>query len=360
MLNILQAAKEKILYAGQIVKKNVNILIALLPILSFAIPFIILYNLYPKSFEETWKGRTYYLFFIWLVLLETILSWGELQVSKIKKLKSIRTVGFLVALSSPTIYVFIASFLGLNTALEQLYTQIMGQGFDWFVRFMPLCIEYFVFATIFVATKIIVHGKKGLTDFSIAASLLFAIGTFYIIDNFYPHGLISPLQFPALFTAALAASFLALMGYRTTIWITMDSSYGWMPHLRAQDLNNLRRWAEFGIGWPCAGVESLIIYTITILLFLRKSNIPWGQRAIYFVIGAVITYLINALRIATIFVIAINNGWTPYYNPPEVQRFHEYYGQLYSMTWIIAYPLMIIGSQALRRKIKNQKLLKRL
>ena len=42
-------------------------------LLSFAIPFAVLFGLDPQSFNATWKGRTFYLFFLWLIFLELIL-----------------------------------------------------------------------------------------------------------------------------------------------------------------------------------------------------------------------------------------------------------------------------------------------
>ena len=39
----------------------------------------------------------------------------------------------------------------------------------------------------------------------------------------------------------------------------------------------------------------------------------------------------------------------------QVQTFHFYYGPLYTMAWIISYPLIILASQGLWRKIKISK-----
>lgn len=342
--------------------KSISIIKKLLPIISFVIPFAILYFLYPSSFEETWKGRTYYLFFIWLVLLETILSWEELGTSKISKLKSKRTIGLIIFLLLPTFYVIITNFLGLNSAIEQWYKQYMGsrlsaEEINWFAPFMPLSIEYFVYGTIFLIINISIYGKKRFTTFSISTSLLFVIGTFYILDNFFPYGRIMLLQLPALPTTHLAANILNLMGYRTEISISITQYEGWLPVLTIWDPHNLGRFVTFGIGWVCSGVESLILYTITIMLFLKKSAIPWMHRVIYFMIGAIVTFFVNVLRIVSIFDIAMKYGWRPDYTPPEVTRFHDYYGPLYSVAWILSYPLIMIGSQALWRKIKNRKTL---
>lgn len=65
-------------------------------------------------------------------------------------------------------------------------------------------------------------------------------------------------------------------------------------------------------------------------------------------LGVVVTYFINVLRIVTIFVIGINGG--------DWMAFHNIYGQLYSITWIVSYPLLIIGSQMLWAKIKNRRM----
>lgn len=327
----------------QKVKKNIYVLRTLLLLLSFVIAFLVLYSLYPDSFEATWKGRTYYIFFLWLVSLEIILSWEKLETCKLKKLRSMRTIAFIFALLIPTIYVLIANFCGLNTAIVDLARQAnIG---PWWAGLMPLSIEYLVFAVIFAMIAFIAYSKRGLAVFSMSILLLGAIGTIYIIDNFYPNGAFTPFQIFVPTTAKLAGNVLNLMGYRTIL--DLDTSVG-MPYLAV-----LNQWgfplAGFYIAWPCSGVESLIIYTITIVLFLKKSGIPWKQKTIYFIIGAIVTYFINILRIATIFVIQINEGTL------ARQRFHDFYGQLYSITWIISYPLIIIGSRALWSKIRSLK-----
>ena len=334
----------------QKVKKNTHILRKLLPLLSFVIPFLVLYSLYPKSFEATWKGRTYYLFFLWLASLEITLGWEELQTDKVDKLRSIRTFAFVIALLLPTIYVLIANFLGLNSAIVDLAKQSnMG---SWWAELMPLSLEYLVFGVIFAAINLIEYGKEGLGDFSISTFLLFAIGAFYIMDNFYPYGHLTPLQFLVLPTTILAANVLNLIGYQTIMTITTRPDLGWLPHLTASDLKSIPfKHAGYYIGWPCAGVESLAIYTATILLFLKKSVIPLKQKIIYFMIGAVVTYFINILRIVTIFLIGMNYGE----RSAEVFRFHDFYGQLYSITWIISYPLIIIGSRVLWGKIRERR-----
>jgi len=340
---------------AQTVKRNVNIIIMLLLILSFIAPFLILYSLYSWSFEQTYHGRTFLLFFLWLVALEIILSWEKLQKNKVNKLRSIRTVLFIIALLLPTIYVIVANYYGLNTIIEGLAKQNISQDDplrNQHASLLTLSIEYMVFAVLFCLIILLAYGVNCLRDFSISTFFLGAIGMLFAIDNLYPYGKFSPLQIFVPATATLAGSTLNLMGYGTTItYIINDPIYGSYPFLGVKGFPR----AGFGIAWPCSGVESFLIYTVTILLFLKKTDIPWKHRIIYFAIGAVVTYFINILRVVTLFLIAIEKG--PYFsiNDYDWQKFHNYYGMLYSITWIISYPLIIIGSRALWRRIRNWK-----
>ena len=66
--------------------------------------------------------------------------------------------------------------------------------------------------------------------------------------------------------------------------------------------------AKFSIAWPCAGIESFLIFTAVVLLFLQQMHISWKAKAGYFAVGVVVTYFINVLRIVTIFNIGMQYG----------------------------------------------------
>jgi exosortase/archaeosortase family protein len=316
------------------------------PAFAFIIPIVLLYASYPGSFEGdttwigSWQGRFFYIFFLWLLVLETTLSWETLEKSKINKIGSIKVV-ILVAVSLlPTIYTVVANFLGANAIIVNLAAQ-QGIPLEGAAR-LPLAVEYFVFAALFGAVVSLMYGIHGFKNYSISAFFLVIIGTVYIVDDVYPKGVFTPFQLIVPTTAYLAAGALNLMGYHT-LWAGTLSG---MPTFRAEDaLGNHSEY--FQIAWPCAGVESLLIYTVVILLFLKRSAIPWWHKVIYFVIGAIVTYFINVLRIVSIYITSINRG--------DVGRFHNIYGPLYSIIWIVSYPLIIIGSQLLWSKIKTRR-----
>lgn len=314
------------------------------PAFAFIIPIVLLYASYPGSFEGdatwigSWQGRFFYIFFLWLLVLETTLSWEKLEKSKISKICSIKAVTLVAVSLLPTMYAVVANFLGANAIIVNLAAQ---QGIPGAAR-LPLAVEYFVFAVLFSAVVLLMYGTRGFKNYSISAFFLVIIGTVYIVDDVYPQGVFTPFQLIVPTTAYLAAGALNLMGYHT-LWL---GNRGGTPTYIAWDAHGNYSQA-FSIAWPCAGVESLLIYTVTILLFLKRSAIPRWHKVIYFVIGAVVTYFINVLRIVSIYLTSINHG--------DWLRFHNVYGPLYSISWIISYPLIIVGSQLLWSRIKTRR-----
>jgi len=319
----------------QEIKNLQKSLIKIVPLIIFFITFLWLYLINPLSFELMWKGRTFQLFFIWLITVELILNWDIIQTKKIK-FSAIKSLTYFAILTLPIVYVIISNYLGLNVIIADLSQQI---GIQWW-NSMALSVEYLVFTVLFSLIIFFSFGKKGLNEFLLPLFFLGVVGALYVIDNIFPYGEFTPFQLIVPTTAILAANILGFMGYDTTL-----TSMGTMPRLTATNPDITLRSATFDIAWPCAGIESLLIYSVIVLLFLKRTQINSKEKIIYFLIGAVITYFINILRIVTIFLIGMNQG--------DFQIFHVYYGPLYSISWIISYPLIILAIQKLRKKLKR-------
>ena len=342
----------------QRLKKEPHRLMPLLPLIAFVVPLVVLYVLNPveppsgispalnaqETFESMWKGRTFQLFFIWLIGLELILGWENFRESKITKVFSARTVAVAVAMVLPTVYVLASYYFGLNNAIINWST---SQGIKWAAT-MPLSTEYLAFMVLFCAVVFLALGKKGLLGFSIPAVFMGLVGALYTIDNVYPYGQFTPFQLFVPTTAFFASQVFGLMGYSTVLGNEHDLNFGTMPTLSVSGPGG---FAKFAIAWPCAGIESLLIFTVVILLFLKRMPISWKAKIGYFAVGAIVTYFINILRIVTIFMIGMQYGETS----NQVQLFHFYYGPLYSITWIIVYPLLIFASQSLWHRFRSRK-----
>lgn len=313
---------------------------------SFITPILMLFVLDPNSFNYTWKGRTLYLFFLWLLFLELILGWEKITQKNLASLKKSRIVVLGIVASVPIVYVIVVNFLGLDQMLIEIGKQILTSGHFSLdnLRYWPVSLEYLIFTIFFATTIWLAYEFDGLKQFSISLCLLGAIGIIYMIDTFYPYGAFTPFQAFVPFTASSAAQVLNWMGYKTSF---LPHAVQGTPVLYVSGASGSVR---FGIGWPCAGVQSLFIYTCVILLFLKKSAIPMMQKIIYFIIGAIGTYTVNILRIVSIYIIAINQDMY------AAQVFHDYYGELYSITWIIAYLIIIILSRTIPTKLSVLKI----
>lgn len=325
---------------GQTVRRAFDILTRFLPIASLVAPFLILYSLYGYSFEQMYQGRTFYLFFLWLTALEIILSWEKLRNPKTNRAKSWRTVAYVSLLSVPTLYVVAGNFLGLNQNLVELAMQ-SSVGEHW-AQLIPLTAEFIVFTVLFTCIVLLQFGVSGLRNFTTSILFLGIMGLVFAVDNLYPNGRFTPFQFFVQPTATLSANILNTMGFHTSMFTRSTPDLGTMPFLSIS--NSSGKSTIFGIAWPCAGVESLLIYTLTISLFLGYTNMKRLYKVILFAIGALVTYSLNIVRIIAIFLIDFNGG--------NYQPFHALYGPLISVTWIISYPLIIIGFQMLLTKIR--------
>jgi thaumarchaeosortase len=323
----------------KITKENVKKILLLTPLVSFAVPLLWLFLLNPASFDALWKGRTFQLFFVWLILLELILGWETLQKRRINKPTKNKLTVLLIALLLPTLYVVISNYFGLNIAIVDSSKQ---GGIYWY-NDMPAAIEYLVFAGFFSLMTLLILGVNGLKSFAIPVLFAVTVGAIFIIDSVFPNGQFAPFQFLVPATTMLASNTLNFMGYNTTL----DLSQGNLPQLAVADPSNPLKTVSFGIAWPCAGIESLLIFAVTILLFLKRMPISWQAKTGYLAFGAGVTYLINILRIVSIYLFTLDGG--------DVNLFHQTIGPLYPIAWIVTYPLIILGSQSLWSRITNMK-----
>ncbi len=272
--------------------------------------------------------------------LEFILSWETIK-TKINKQNKTGLIAVAIALVLPTLYVISEYFFGLNAAIANF----SHQSGVTFYNSMPIAMEYLVFSIIFCFIIALNFGKKGLRGFALPGLFVALIGIIYMIDNVFPYGQFTPFQLLVPTTAGLAAIVLRSWGY-----VVLPGTDSGMPTLQ---VTGALGTAKFAIAWPCAGIESLLIFTAVALLFLQRIPMSWKAKVGYFAFGAAVTYFINVLRIAFMFIIGTQNLGN--INAQPVQDFHDYYGPLFGIAWIVSYPLIILVSQGLWRKIKLRK-----
>jgi thaumarchaeosortase len=297
------------------------------------------YFLQSFLFELTWKGRMFYLLFLWLLFIESVIDWKSLSENKPKNRYII--LGSLICALIPAIYIIAVNFFGLDLTILKIGRETFGvrsgptdTPSNFLFQDWPLTCEYIVLTTFFIGATILAYGKKGLKILSISFALIGGISIAYLLDTVYPFGVFKPLQEFTLPTAATTAALLDLLGYRVTLHFPYPlPAGGYLPTLQ---VNNS---SPVGISWACAGVQSLFLFVLIIAVFFKKSSISSFRKLAYFVIGLFGTFFVNVLRIFSYFIILLNYGTN------AATDFHNTYGEMYFFTWIFMYILLIIGIQ---------------
>jgi len=322
--------------------------IVLLMILDyFNLESIAIFNERGFYFDYTWKGRLFLLFFLWLFVLEYSLN---LEKASKKDLESkprshFKVIATFICAIIPIIYILSVNFLGFDQTVIKIGEIIRGEYWranfaDWqhiLKAAWPLSFEYLVFTVSFTATILLAYGKSGLKKFAITIGLIAGITLIYLTDTIFPYGVLKPLQMLALPTAAWAAALLEIMGYVFTL--SYSPAIDSMPLIRTIVGGE---HISIGIAWPCAGVHSLFLYTLIMLLLFKNADMPRFRKLLYFIIGAIGTYLVNVLRIIAYFFIRVNDGLE------TAQTFHNIYGELLFIVWFLLYILLIVCIQKFR------------
>jgi thaumarchaeosortase len=282
----------------------------------------------------TWKGRMFYLIFLWLLLIESIIDWNNIIENRLKNTFKI-LASFICALV-PTFYILAINFLGLDQIILNLgqYFEIRSGDFIYF--HWPLSWEYLVFAISFIGAITIAYKKQGLKTFSISLAFLGGVSVAYMFDTIYPFGVFRPLQEFALPTAATTAALFDLLGYTVRLSFPVYTVESLLPSLT---VSMGGKSASVAIAWACAGVHSLLLYVLIIAVFFKKSSISAFRKLSYFVIGLFGTFFVNVLRVFSIVIIMLN------YGSAAGIAFHDTYGEIYFFTWIFLFILLIVCIQ---------------
>ncbi len=289
-------------------------------------------------FELTWKGRMFLLVFLWIMLIESAMDWRKLVDEKPKNRYII--LASLICALIPTIYVLATNFFGLDLTILRIGHDVFGihsvsgqnEPWDFLHLQWPVSCEYIVFAVFFISAVILAYKTKGLKALSISLTLLGGIGVAYMFDTIYPFGVFKPLQAFALPTAAVTTALFDLLGYTVRLSFPTYAAGSALPSLTVVVGG---KSASAAIAWACAGVQSLLLYVVVILVFFKKADISAFRKLAYFIIGLFGTFFVNVLRVFSILIVMLN------YGNEAGTSFHNTYGEIYSVIWIFLFILLI-------------------
>lgn len=286
-------------------------------------PIIFTMIISPGTFNLTWNaGRGEFLFVMFFIAAELIGS--KHQIDKKKLIPMIGLLSLTIA------YFFAIEYkipLGLKESIRDAAPSFNVQIIDSWIFMWD-----FIIMAVYVGLCLaIIYGKQW---YKIApAGLIFLAGTAVILslDAFFPQDTLGPLQYVVPMFLQIDQEIIRFIdGF--LINLGPDSKL-----VTAQD-NTLRLIGLHGrfhltVFWPSAGVHSMIIYSLLMLIFLLKMKIPLNRKLVYFLIGTIGTAIVNIVRIISLSLFALivsadNMAWQP---------FHSIAGVMMFIPWLFIY-----------------------
>jgi thaumarchaeosortase len=113
-------------------------------------------------------------------------------------------------------------------------------------------------------------------------------------------------------------------------------------------LNGLHGPFALQVFWPSAGVHSMIIYTLVMLAFLLKMEMPLKRKLIYFAIGTFGTATVNVVRIISLSLYAL----VVTTNVREWEAFHSVAGEIMFLPWLGIYLAIVMYIETKMRRMQ--------
>lgn len=293
-----------------------------------ACPVVFALAAYSDSFGLSWnQGRGGFLFGLAFVAAELV---------GLKVAVSKRAILAVIPLAAGVIAYIVAAENGLHDLLSASADQYGVQlvySWVWLWDFVVMTIFVIVSLSIYFGTRWIRIAPAGPIFLGGSAIIL-------SLDAFFPYDSLGPLQFFVPYLVEL------------NVWLVGLFDLGIAT---ARD-NLMFLKGDHGafalqVFWPSAGVHSIIIYSLVMMAFLLKMNIPRGRKLIWFGVGILGTITVNVIRIFSL-------SWYALKVTTDAQKweaFHEVAGEIMFLPWLFVFLLivMLVEGRRLRRLDAN-------
>jgi thaumarchaeosortase len=297
----------------------------LLLILS-AIPVLLLFALTPDTFELSWAGFGKLgrggLFIVLFFLAFELWDFRKTAKPRLDRPHIIVTV---MILGLGLFYFGAAGAAGWFTDLTYSVGKALGASGEVSNSWL-MATDYSAMTLYLIALSIVLFTVRAIRAIMTPIVLSIGMVVFYLLDAFFPYGSIGPLQFWANFIVA-AVGFLS--------WIFGLPIYGFSNLLTINGTHGFFRLAVF---WPSVGVQSMLIYSLVMVLLAAKLDSPLRRKAIYATIGVLGTIFLNVVRI---FIIAYY-GYAYAYTGQQLDAFHNSIGEILFPIWIVAFLAIVL------------------
>ncbi len=302
-------------------------------IILIASPIVFALVVYPDSFSLSWnQGRGGFLFALAFVVAE--LAGLRLGISKNRLLA-------VVPLAALVIVYLVALDNGLRDYINagaEFYDVQLIYSWTWMWDFLIM--------TAFIITALSIYfGKRWIRIAPAGPIFLGGSAIILSLDAFFPYDSLGPLQYFVPYLVNLNVWLIGL--FDLGVATARDN----LMYLRGDH-------GPFALQvfWPSAGVHSIIIYSLVMMAFLLKMNIPRNRKAVYFALGILGTIIVNVIRIFALSWYALKVTT----NAEQWEEFHSVAGEIMFLPWLFIFLMivMVIETRRLKRleaQAKSQK-----
>jgi thaumarchaeosortase len=305
---------------GPCLLENKSVIFALAILAS---PVLFALVVFPNSFSLGWnQGRGGFLFAMAFIAAELIGL--KLEIPKKRLL-------VIIPLAAAVIIYLTSLELGLKNYLVSIAPQFHVQiVYSWTWMW-----DFIIISAFFMASMTILFGKRWIRISP--AGPIYAAGTAIILslDTFFPYDSLGPLQYVVPYLVKIDVFLVNVfhIGHMTSHGNVMFLSGDHGPF-------------ALQVFWPSAGVHSIIIYSLVMMAFLLKMNIPRKRKIAYFALGVVGTITVNVIRIfaLSVFVLKVST------NVNEFESFHGIAGEIMFLPWLFIFLLIVTYIETRRIK----------
>jgi len=290
---------------------------------------------YPDTFSLSWnEGRGGFLFAMAFIAAELV---------GIKQPVSQKKFFVVVALAALTIAYFVALPYGLRTYIENgASTYHVSLKLSW------MWMWDFIIMSLYVTSSLVVlFGKKWYKISSAGAIYLIGSAVILSLDAFFPYDSLGPLQVIVPVYLQIDQGVINFIDHYITNVGPANPASTAVPATAKGNLmllNGLHGPFALQVFWPSAGVHSMIIYTLVMLAFLLKMEIPVKRKLIYFAIGTFGTVSVNIVRITSLSLYALIVTT----NVSEWEAFHSVAGEIMFLPWLGIYLAVVMYVESKR------------
>ena len=307
-------------------------------ILVIVAPILFSIIAYPSSFNLSWnEGRGGFFFALAFIPAEIL----GLQLNV-----DIKKYCVVICLSVLTIGYFVALPMGLRHSIisaAPFYKVQLIDSWTWMWDFA-------VMATYVVSSQIVLFGKNWYKIASAGAIYLAGSALIMSLDAFFPYDSLGLLQ-------TVVPSYMQIDQW--VIRLIDEHIMNLGPGVPATATGNLLVLNGFHghfalkVFWPSAGVHSMIIYSLVMLAFLLKMDIPTTRKLVYFGLGVIGTASLNVIRIISLSLFALIITT----NVAEWETFHSLAGEIMFLPWLGIYLASVVSLE--RKRGRNEQRLRK-